>query len=119
MMFNWPDSTFQINQVTDRVYEKDISNPLIQISKVIAENSRVLDIGAGNGSLGCLFSQQGKSIYIDGIEPNSVAANIAKPYYQKIHIGYFNDFIDTIDFESYDYIVFSDVIEHIENSQVF
>ena len=44
---------------------------------------------------------------------------MAKPYYQKIHIGYFNDFIDTIDFESYDYIVFSDVIEHIKNSQVF
>ena len=119
MMFNRPDSTYQINQVTDRVYEKDISNPLIQISKVIAENSRVLDIGAGNGSLGRLFSQQGKSINIDGIEPNDLAANIAKPYYKKIYIGYFNDFIDTIDFESYDYIVLADVIEHIENPQLF
>ena len=119
MMFNRPDSTYQINQMTDGGYEIDVSNPLFQISKIIAENSRVLDIGAGNGSLGRLFSQQGKSIYIDGIEPNSVAANIAKPYYQKIHIGYFNDFINIIDFKSYDYIVLADVIEHIENPQLF
>ena len=37
-MFNRPDSTYQINQMTDGGYEIDVSNPLFQISKIIAEN---------------------------------------------------------------------------------
>ena len=97
-MFNCPDFTYQINLISDGSINNDISYPLIQISKLIQENSRVLDIGAGNGSLGRLFNQQGRSIIIDGIEPNGLAAAIAKPFYIKIYIGFLYHYLNVIDF---------------------
>jgi 2-polyprenyl-3-methyl-5-hydroxy-6-metoxy-1,4-benzoquinol methylase len=118
-MFNRPDFTYQINHVPDGSIKDDIANPLIQISKLVKENSRVLDIGAGNGSLGRLFSQQGRSIIIDGIEPNGVAAALAKPFYREVYVGFLNDYLKIINFENYDYIVLADVIEHIDNPQSF
>ena len=119
MMFNRPDYTYQINPIPDGSINNDISNPLIQISKLIQENSRVLDIGAGNGSLGRLFNQQGRSIIIDGIEPNGLAAAIAKPFYREVYIGFLNDYLNFIDFKNYDYVILADVIEHIENPYIF
>ena len=80
---------------------------------------RILDIGAGNGSLGRLLFLQGRSVIVDGIEPNRVAASIASPFYREMHIGFLYDFINSIDFNRYDYIVLADVIEHIENPQIF
>ena len=118
-MFNRPDFTYQLNSIPDGSINNDISNPLIQISKLIQDNSRVLDIGAGNGSLGRLLNQQGRSIIIDGIEPNGLAAAIAKPFYREVYIGFLNDYLDVIDFKNYDFIILADVIEHIENPQIF
>jgi len=119
MMFERPHSTYEVNHVGDSGVRIDEANPLYQIVEIIHSNARVLDIGAGNGSLGRLLATLDRRIIIDGIEPNAVAAGIAAPYYRSMYVGYLSEYIDTIDVEVYDFIVLADVIEHIENPQVF
>lgn len=118
-MFHRPNYTYQVKQTGDKRLTRDSANPLIQISKLVHDQARILDIGAGNGSLGRLFSMLGKNVIVDGIEPNAVAASIAEPYYRAMYVGYLSDYISVIDFEEYDFIVLADVIEHIDNPQIF
>lgn len=118
-MFNRPISTYQVRQVSDKEVMKDSANPLVQICELLHGQVRILDIGAGNGSLGRLLNMLGRAVIIDGIEPNSFAASIARPYYREMYVGYLDDHMNAIDFESYDFIVLADVIEHIDNPQMF
>ena len=118
-MFDRPTRTYQVQKGTDERITIDSANPLTQISELVHDQARILDVGAGNGSLGRLLATLDRRVIIDGIEPNAVAARIAEPYYRSMYVGYLTDYIDTIDFEAYDFIVLADVIEHIENPQIF
>lgn len=118
-MFDRPNYTYQVSRAGDKRLTRDSANPLIQISKLVNDQAKILDIGAGNGSLGRLFSQLDRNVIVDGIEPNAVAASIAEPYYRVMYVGYLSDHIGVIDFEEYDFIVLADVIEHIDNPQIF
>jgi len=118
-MFDRPTRTYQVQKGADERITIDSANPLTQISELFHDQARILDVGAGNGSLGRLLATLDRRIIIDGIEPNAVAAGIAEPYYRSMYVGYLSEYIDTIDVEAYDFIVLADVIEHIENPQVF
>lgn len=118
-MFDRPNRTYEVQTGTDERITRDSANPLIQISELVHDQARILDIGAGNGSLGRLLSTLDREIIIDGIEPNAVAAAIAEPYYRSMYVGYLGDYIETIEVETYDFVVLADVIEHIDNPQVF
>jgi SAM-dependent methyltransferase len=118
-MFDRPNRTYQVQTGIDERITRDSANPLIQISELVHDQAKILDIGAGNGSLGRLLFNLGKEIIIDGIEPNAVAAAIAEPYYRSMYVGFLGDYIETIEVETYDFVVLADVIEHIENPQVF
>ena len=97
-MFDRPNYTYQVNQAGDKRLTKDSANPLIQISKLIHDQAKILDIGAGNGSLGRLFSLLGKNVIVDGIEPNAVAASITESYYRAMYLSHLSDHISVIDF---------------------
>jgi len=70
---------------------KDDANPLKQISDIIPNNSKVLDIGAGNGILACILNSSHKDVLIDGVEINEYASAIAKKHYRNFYIGSFQE----------------------------
>lgn len=91
----------------------DEANPLNQISRIIPDGAKVLDIGAGNGILACVLKETHKNLVIDGIEPDSYAVVLARRHYRNVYSGFAQDFLDQISAEDYDFIVLADVIEHI------
>jgi 2-polyprenyl-3-methyl-5-hydroxy-6-metoxy-1,4-benzoquinol methylase len=112
-MFNRNDTTYIILESTIEGILNDKMNPLNRICDLIEDGSRVLDIGAGNGLLSQLLTRKNKEIHIDGVEPNPIAAGIARPYYKNFFIGYIEDHSSEIPWGDYDYIVMADVVEHI------
>jgi 2-polyprenyl-3-methyl-5-hydroxy-6-metoxy-1,4-benzoquinol methylase len=118
-MFTRPEENYEIEDAVIDGILADCAQPLSQIVKMLPEASTVLDIGAGGGTLGQVFKRAKKNVTIDGIEPNAFAANLAKPFYRKIHIGFAQDYFAEIKANRYDYIVLADVIEHIPNPMIF
>jgi 2-polyprenyl-3-methyl-5-hydroxy-6-metoxy-1,4-benzoquinol methylase len=118
-MFTRPEENYEIeNAVIDGILT-DCAQPLFQIVKMLPDASTVLDIGAGGGTLGQVLKRAKKNVTIDGIEPNAFAANLAKPFYRNMHIGFAQEFFTEINANKYDYIVLADVIEHIPNPMIF
>lgn len=114
-MFSRPEHNYDIaDTVLDGIIQ-DCAQPLNQITNLIPEGSKILDIGAGSGTLSRVFTRLGKSVEIDGIEPNNFAAELARPYYQNLLIGYTQDHLNFIRTNTYDYVILADVIEHIED----
>jgi methionine biosynthesis protein MetW len=93
----------------------DDANPLKNIVDLIPDNSKVLDVGCGNGLLARLLLERRKNVTIDGIEPNEYAAGVAKKYYNNIYCGFVQNRIDSIAGGGYDFIVLADVIEHMSD----
>ena len=98
---------------------QDDANPLKRICELIPENSKVLDIGAGNGLLAVIMEAVSKGVVIDGIEPDPHASRIAQQHYRAFWTGYVQDFKDMIRQEGYDYIVMADVLEHFQDPLSF
>jgi O-antigen biosynthesis protein len=97
----------------------DTSNPLCVIANAIRPRTRVLDVGAGNGVLSMLLQRLGKDVEIDGIEPSAEAAHLAAGYYRRMinktldsASGDISDLNIGLNFNSYEYVVLADVIEH-------
>jgi len=118
-MFDRKDQTYVIGDETIDKILSDSAHPLCQIAKLLPEGSAVLDIGAGNGMLGRVLRRAGKSVILDGIEPNEFAANLAQPFYRTVYKGYAQDFSREIQALAYDYVVLADVIEHIPDPGKF
>ncbi len=98
---------------------KDGANPLKQINNLIGNNSKILDIGSGNGILAEILKKTHDNLIIDGIETNKHAAEIAKKFYRNFYYGDFQKIKDKIHNENYDFIVLADVIEHVDNPLSF
>jgi 2-polyprenyl-3-methyl-5-hydroxy-6-metoxy-1,4-benzoquinol methylase len=92
---------------------QDEANPLSVIFLELSEGAHVLDIGAGNGILGWLVKSLKPSIIIDGIEPSSAGAAIARQFYRNFYEETFQGAKDKLNLKEYDYIVLADVIEHV------
>lgn len=114
-MFKRPDTNYNIDfSGVVKGILKDEASPLKIISDIVEDNAKILDVGAGNGLLAQVLSEV-KKVNIDGIEPNKYAASIAKEHYRNFYCGYVQDYIDVIVKENYDYIVFADVLEHLDD----
>lgn len=118
-MFTRPEQTYAITDTAIDGIFNDEAQPLFQIAKMLPEGATVLDIGTGSGVLGRVLKRAGKHVYIDGIEPNSFAVELANPYYRTIYQGYAQDHFETIRTNTYDYVVLADVIEHIQDPSTF
>ena len=114
-MFSRKNSTYKYtDDLLDNILN-DQASPLTRIINIIPEGSKVLDVGAGSGLLAKLLHYKGKDIIIDGIEPSEYATTIARDDYRNFYNGFVQDYMSEILNEKYDYIVFADVIEHIDN----
>lgn len=118
-MFIRPEQNYVIEDgVIDGIL-KDDAQPLCQISKLLPDGAKVLDIGAGSGILGRVLKRAGNHVTIDGIEPNAFAVELARPYYRAIYTGYAQDHLNVLRATEYDYVVLADVIEHIPDPAAF
>lgn len=94
---------------------KNNFNPFIY--KEISNNSCVLDVGCNSGILGKSLIANKKCV-VEGMDINKIALNIAKKN------GYKKTYLIDLDKEKislnkkYDYIIFSDVLEHLKNPEV-
>lgn len=114
-MFVRPKDTYKINfdLLNHNDFVNDKSNPIGNIISKLPLRCTVLDIGAGNGLLGCLISKIKPNILIDGVEPSIEAALLAKSYYRTFYNDYFQNVSNEIFKNSYDFIILADVIEHV------
>jgi len=118
-MFTRPQETYDLKPgALDKIIE-DKANPLNCIARLIPNGASVLDIGAGNGLLGLVLNRIGKSVHLDGIEPDSYGASLASSVYRSIFNGYFHEHSDSLVGNGYDYVVLADVIEHTEDPLKF
>jgi methionine biosynthesis protein MetW len=85
----------------------------MKLAKLIAPNSRVLDVGCGTGVITDTIRRQ-KSASIIGIEPDAERVRRAVARGLDVHLGVLSpDFIRQ--HGPFDYIVFADVLEHLRN----
>lgn len=117
-MFERPDNTYVISDESISAITNDISNPINQIQKILFDNAKILDIGAGNGSLARYLNSCNMNVTIDAVEPSALGSRLCSPYYRKIYAGFFEDFITEISLEKYDFIVLADVLEHVVRPDV-
>ena len=84
----------------------------------IKNNSKVLDIGCGIGALA--YDIANKAGYVVGIDINEELIRIAKTKFPKKNIEYITGDATNYNFkEKYDYLVLSNVLEHIKNRHEF
>jgi 2-polyprenyl-3-methyl-5-hydroxy-6-metoxy-1,4-benzoquinol methylase len=118
-MFSRPPLTYTLDPAAVKRILADPANPLQCIAEIIAPGSTVLDIGAGNGLFAEVIAGFNKNIIIDGIEPDPIAAAIAKAKYRDFYQGSAETRFREISAANYDFIVLADVIEHLVNPESF
>ncbi|MFX0186787.1 MAG: class I SAM-dependent methyltransferase [Candidatus Hodarchaeota archaeon] len=80
----------------------------------IDEDSKILDIGCGNGYLTKKLAQKARKVI--GIDIDKKNIDFAKKYYNNENILYINCEVSKYDFkEKFDYVIMSNVLEHIED----
>ena len=88
-------------------------NKYHQIASSIDEKSHVLDVGCGEGQLGCILHL--KKCKVDGLDINIDRVNDQMKFYQNIFLSDIREF--KIENKGYNHVVFSDMLEHTENPE--
>jgi len=86
-------------------------------SLIKKRNALILDVGCNNGLIGKEIIRM-KNAIMDGIDININALEIAKKDYRKVfQRDLYQDKLE-IDEEKYDYIIFSDILEHLPRPDI-
>jgi 2-polyprenyl-3-methyl-5-hydroxy-6-metoxy-1,4-benzoquinol methylase len=82
------------------------------------ERLRILDVGSGRGWLTHMASVFGTC---DGVEPVEAVVDLARQYYPSstYFVGTATDILDSPDFEPYDVVICSEVLEHVIDKAPF
>lgn len=104
------------NDVTYYDAEVDMSNPNLshtQVIELVGHDKKVLDVGCATGYLALQLGNQGCKV--SGVEMDPEAAEQARPYLEDLLVGDLNTTRLSSHFapESFDVIVFADVLEHL------
>ena len=88
-----------------------------QVVQLIKPNSVILEIGCATGYIG-KFLKEKRNCIMFAVEIDKEAAEIAKPYYEKIIIGDVENEdvlnqLSTINYQLFDYILCMSVLEHL------
>jgi len=84
----------------------------------IEKNSLVLDIGCGIGALTYTISQKAEKVIACDLNPSSI--KYAKRNYSRSNIEYLIADATNYEFkENFDYIILSNVLEHIKDRKIF
>jgi len=86
-----------------------------EILELIPFNAkRILDLGCGTGALGKALKER-QDCFVEGIELNTEAAQIAKKNLDAVLIDNLNRYDPTLRNVKHDCIIFGDILEHIIN----
>jgi 2-polyprenyl-3-methyl-5-hydroxy-6-metoxy-1,4-benzoquinol methylase len=83
------------------------------VADLVGTGKRVLDVGCSTGYLARILTSRGN--FVSGIELDVAAAEVAEPDLERIVVGDIEtiDLLEGFDPESFDVIVFADVLEHL------
>jgi len=76
------------------------------------EKILVLDVGCNTGFIGKKIIEKNKAI-VDGIDINKEALEKVEFFYRRIFKRDLSNLEMIIDYEKYDYVIFSDILEHL------
>lgn len=91
----------------------DPDDVAIKIARLISPEARVLDVGCGTGVVSEII-QNIANVKIVGIEPDSDRVNKAKERGLDVKLGLLDEKFITEN-GKFDYVIFADVLEHLEN----
>jgi SAM-dependent methyltransferase len=94
----------------------------IFVDQLISLNPKsVLDVGAGAGKYGRMIQQALPGCRVDAIEPTAEYVNEYKlsDVYSNVYMQDLHGFMDSNNKDTYDLVIFGDVLEHFYRSQVF
>lgn len=94
-----------------------LSEANLKILGMMIPHKTVLEVGCSAGYMSKVIRDKLFGT-VDGLEIDMVAAQMAKPYLRNLYVGSVEDFVilDQIK-DQYDFIIFSDVLEHLVNPQ--
>ncbi len=94
--------------------DENAVDSLVKIAQHIQRGARVLDVGCSVGMLGQYLTTE-LSCSVDGIDSNADALELARPFYRMLHQLDLDstDLAVLLSPQSYDVIVFADVLEHL------
>jgi len=100
-------------------YDIDKICPLwvdFQVVQLIKPGSKILEIGCATGYIG-KFLKEKRNCKMYGIEIDKEAAELAKPYYEKLVVGNVEDdrILDLFNDMTFDFILCMSVLEHLKN----
>jgi 2-polyprenyl-3-methyl-5-hydroxy-6-metoxy-1,4-benzoquinol methylase len=89
------------------------SEPRAEIRALVAaRGARVLDVGCGSAALAASLKADGAE-YVAGVELNGPAAEVARTRVDRLVEGSIVDAELPFGLESFDYVIFADVLEHL------
>lgn len=98
--------------------ENDMQPRFPIIADSIEKGSRVLDIGCGDGA--CLaYLKQTKNVTELGIDISKVAVERARLRNVNARVQMLSELFSIVEPASYDYVIMSEVIEHVENPEEY
>jgi SAM-dependent methyltransferase len=101
----------EIDELFDPVYA-----PYARLRELVKPNTKVLDVGCGNGKVGQYLAKHGA--VVDGIEPSDSRIDIARQRLRYVSDQWAGPGLDDPRIEDdYDLITFLDVLEHIPEPQ--
>lgn len=101
-----------MSNYSDSSYSDNVNSSWYKILHLVEEGSAVLDIGCSSGNFGAALIKE-KACVVDGIELNSSDAKAARKKLRNVYVlNIETDSLAELS-ETYDYIYFGDVIEHL------
>jgi methionine biosynthesis protein MetW len=91
----------------------DPDDVAVKISKLLSPNTRVLDVGCGTG-VNSEIIQNLSEVDLIGLEPDSNRVQKARERGINVHLGLLDEEFIQVQ-KDFDYILFIDVLEHLEN----
>jgi trans-aconitate methyltransferase len=81
--------------------------------------ARILDVGCGAGANARALRKTHRDVFIQGVEPNAQAAELARKVCDEVFVGTTSSWIETLPSANYNAVVMSDVLEHIPDPLAF
>lgn len=77
----------------------------------------VIEVGCGGGGFGSLIKRRSDGASVWGVEPSEEAASVARQRLDKVICGTFQSNMPELEGESFECIVFNDILEHLVNPE--